>query len=137
MHPSPCTRARRTIIDPTPYPDPHIPVTDYTTIAPGDVIRYTARNHHGHRIDPEDYIVTAVETTPRDLGDGTPLAFPGHRLHVRAVIPPAEHAASRTIGDAGLRAATTRIVDSEDTLMRADRRAAARLVDFAAGTPNR
>lgn len=132
MHPR-----QEIIIDPTPYPDPHIPVTDYATIQPGDVIRYTARNRLGHRIDPDDYIVTAVETTPRDLGDGTPLAFAGHRLHVRAVIPPAERAASRTIGDARLRAATTRIVDSEDALVRADRRAAVRLVGFAAGASNR
>ncbi|MFZ2526420.1 MAG: hypothetical protein WAX14_02020 [Rhodococcus sp. (in: high G+C Gram-positive bacteria)] len=125
-------------IDHTPYPDPHIPVTDYTTIQPGDVIRYTARHHHhGHRIDTDDYIVTAVDTTPRDLGDGTPLTFPCHRLHVRAVTPPDEHAASRTISDARPHATTTRIVDTTDTIVRADRRAAAHLVDAAAHTPNR
>lgn len=116
--------------DTTPYPDPHVTVDDYTDIAVGDVIRYTTRNPAGALSDGNDYVVRAVETDPRDFADGTKFAFPCHRLHVVALVPPAESAASRTFGDVSIEYSTTRIVDASDKIVRADKRYTGKLVEY-------
>lgn len=58
------------------YPDPTIPVPDYTTVTVGDVIRYPATDPRGIRIDDNDYLVTGIDTDPVDLTDGTPSGSP-------------------------------------------------------------
>lgn len=101
---------------------------DYTDLRTGDIVRYVLTSGH----DEHDYIVTDIDTTPRDLTDGQLLTFPAWRLHVTMLVRPSAGAPSRFIGDLEVRGASTRIVDSADTLVRADRRLAPAVVEFVA-----
>lgn len=110
------------------YPDPRTVVEDYTHIRVGDLLRYA--QIHGRSPSDYDFLVTDVETEPRDRVEGTPFLPGFHRLHVVAVKPPDASASTRTIHDASAEYDTTRIVNGDDALLRADRRAARALADF-------
>lgn len=108
-------------IDTTSYPDPRLSVA-YTDIEVGDVIRYELKDSRGREVDDQDYLVTAIDTEGLNFG--------ARRLHVSAIKRPADSASSRTIGDVEVRLDTTRIVDSTDTLLRADKRHVGKLVAY-------
>lgn len=110
------------------YPDPRTVVEDYTDIRVRDLLRYNQLS--GRSPSEYDFLVTEVETEPRDRVEGTPLLPGFHRLHVIAVKPPAQCSATRTIHDASAEYDTTRILNGDDTLLRADRRAVRALADY-------
>lgn len=114
--------------EPSAYPDPRTAVEDYTDIRTGDLLRYVDAS--GRSAAGFDFLVTDVETEPRDRVDGTPLLPGFHRLHVVAVRPPEASAATRHIGDATADYDTTRIINADDTLLRADRRAVRALAEY-------
>ncbi|MBM4574978.1 hypothetical protein GS896_25770 [Rhodococcus hoagii] len=114
------------------YPEPHVPVDDYTDIRAGDVIRSTVRTDRGQVADEHDYVVTDVETHPRDLTTGALLTFPCRRLHVAVLEAPPAHQPCRALGDVKILWESTRIVDATDTFVRADRRYGAMLADYVA-----
>lgn len=112
------------------YPDPHITVADYTDIEVGDLIRYANVDRSGRRIDEHDFVVTGVDTEPRDRVEGTPMSPGLHRLHVTVIKPPATSLAKRDVGDAVVEYDTTRLINGDDKLERADRRAVRALVEY-------
>lgn len=110
------------------YPDPRTAVEDYTDIREGDLLRYAPLN--GRSQSDHDFLVSHIDTEPRDRVEGTPLLPGFHRLHVVAVRPPDASARTLTIGDASAEYDTTRIINADDTLLRADRRAVRALADY-------